>query len=156
MIDYVHLSYHVAIPERSFNQLMWKQWHINNEPYFIRSIKGIHLRYYPSKALFTIDGKLLALLHDTQVYNVDDIYGDDPDRFIFEVNSYLNRLLPHLDLDIRNFHVKRIDYCFNVKTEHVKTYLDFLNLAFKRCSNGKRINHVQEKNLNGSIYVKTK
>ena len=156
MIDYVHLSYHVAIPEHSFNQLMWKQWHINNEPYFIRSIRGIHLRYYPSKALFTIDGKLLALLHDTQVYNVDDIYGDDPDRFIFEVNSYLNRLLPHLDLDIRNFHVKRIDYCFNVKTEHVKTYLDFLNLAFKRCSNGKRINHVQEKNLNGSIYVKTK
>ncbi|MBR5224817.1 MAG: hypothetical protein IKV90_04020 [Clostridia bacterium] len=156
MIDYVHLSHLVNIPERAFNPIMWKEKTYPDEGrYFVRSIRGVHLRYYPSKTLFTIEGKLLMLLRDTQVHNVDDVYGADTDQFIKDINDHLNRLFPHPYFDIRDFYVYRIDYCFNINTRYVKTYLDFLNTAFARCENGNRINHVKEQNLDGSIYVRT-
>ena len=96
------------------------------------------------------------LLRDTQVLNVDDVYGADIDSFIMQINAYLNRLLTRPMLDIRWFKVKRIDYCFNIKTDHVQTYLDFMTKAFMCVNKRSRKNYAQEKKLKGSVYGKTK
>lgn len=157
MIDYVHLVYDVHIPRSRFDSMKWyRALTMDGEECFVHVLRGVKIRYYPERERMTIKGKLLMLLRDTQVQNVDDVYGADTERFIEDINAYLNRLVPSASLDIRRFIVKRIDYCFNVKTEHVKTYIKFLNSAFERYDGGGRKNHAQEKGLEGSVYVKTK
>lgn len=96
------------------------------------------------------------MLHDTQVFNVDDIYGNDVKNFVCEINEYIAGLASVSGPDICNFQVSRVDYCFNIWTPHVKAYLDVMNAGFKLSNNGTRINYVQEKKLSGSVYVKTK
>ena len=58
-------------------------------------------------------------------------------------------------LDVRAFEVKRIDYCFNVQTPYVDTYLDLLSMAFEHRANENRVDYTRENNLYGSLYVKT-
>jgi hypothetical protein len=95
------------------------------------------------------------LLFDTQVLNFDDIYGLDTEAFINDINEYLNKLFTTPIIDIRSFHVTRIDYCFNVHTERVDTYIEFFNKAFKMINSSVRKNYTLEKDLSGSAYIKT-
>ncbi|MBP3646673.1 MAG: hypothetical protein J6K55_09640 [Clostridia bacterium] len=88
--------------------------------------------------------------------NVDDIYGTNLESFLTDVNDLLNQLFTHPVLDIRSFRATRLDYCFNVKTSYVSMYIDLLNRAFRMTNNGSRVNHVQENQLSGSVYIKTK
>ena len=50
---------------------------------------------------------------------MDDIYGNNPEAFIAALNARLSFLLPKAGIDIRDFEVKRIDYCFNIRTAYV-------------------------------------
>lgn len=52
--------------------------------------------------------------------------------------------------------VTRIDYCFNVCTPFVQTYLNLLNRAFKINASNTRSNYALENGLAGSVYVKPK
>ena len=97
----------------------------------------------------------MMLLRDTQVQNVDDVYGANTDQFIADINAYLNHLLTRPLLDIRAFDVKRIDYCFNVQTPYVDTYLDLLSTAFEHRANENRVDYTRENDLYGSVYIKT-
>ena len=156
MIDYVHLTLTIDIHPRSFHQLMWtKNKTADGEPYFYHGLRGVHIFYYPCRQRLTIRGKLLMLLRDTQVQNVDDVYGANTDQFIADINVYLNHLLTCPLLDIRVFEVKRIDYCFNVQTLYVDTYLDLLSMAFEHRANENRVDYTRENNLYGSVYIKT-
>lgn len=94
------------------------------------------------------------LLHDTQVQNIDDIYGSCTDLFLDELNEALDKLFPHPVFDIRDFKVTKIDYCFNIQTPHVDTYISFLEKAFRMTNSGK-VNFTDEHNLSGSVYIKT-
>ena len=155
MIDYVHLKHPIQIPTKHFNSMTWnRQKTDNGQIYFQRSIRGVKLRYYTESQTFTIAGKILMLLYDTQVQNVDDIYGSRTDLFIEELNAELNSPFPSPILDIRQFSVSRIDYCFNVETPYVSTYLGFLQKAFSMTNTG-RTNFTEEKNLSGSVYIRT-
>lgn len=156
MIDFVHLLLKEKV-EKKFSSLKWtRKLTPDGEAFYFHGLRGVEIRYYPDRPLISIKGKLLLLLHDTQVLNVDDIYGKDTDRFIAEVNNYLNRLFSTVHLDIRNFSVSRMDYCFNVKTPYVGVYIDFLGRAFRNCNQGRRVDYVQENALYGSVYIKTK
>lgn len=155
MIDYVRLSCDVAIHPKQLKSMKWYCSMINNsERTYLHTHNGVRIRYYPERGKISINGKLLMLLHDTQVLNVDDVYGADTGRFITELNAYLNQLFTSPLLNICRFKVSRIDYCFNVKTSHVQVYLDFMSKALK-LANSKRVNYTQEKNLSGSVYVRT-
>lgn len=157
MIDYVHLACDAHIRRNELHPMKWYQNDMpDGEITHVHTIRGVRIRYYPERARITIKGKILMLLHDTQVLNVDDVYGTDVERFISEINNYLNSLFTRSMLDVRWFEVKRIDYCFNVKTKHVSTYLDFLSVAFDRVNQGSRINFTRENDLEGSVYIKTK
>lgn len=157
MIDYVHLACDAHIHRKQLRQTRWYEAVINNsEVTYVHEHRGVRIRYYPDRKRIAIKGKILMLLHDTRVWNVDDLYGADVELFVAEINNYLNGLFTRPMLDIRWFEVKRIDYCFNVKTAHVKDYLGFLSMAFERMNRGKRVNFTREKNLEGSVYVKTK
>lgn len=156
MIDFVHLLLKEKV-EGKLSSLKWtKKLTPDSETFYFHGFRGVEIRYYPERPLISIKGKLLMLLHDTLVLNVDDIYGKDTDRFVAEVNNYLNRLFSTVHLDIRNFSVSRLDYCFNVKTPYVSVYIDFLSTAFQKCNQGRRVDYVQENALYGSVYVKTK
>lgn len=157
MIDYVRLACDVDIHPKQLNPMKWYSAIVDNfEQTYVHDHRGVRVRYYPERGLVTIRGKILMLLHDTQVLNVDDVYGTDTERFVKEINAYLNRLFTTPLLDIRWFRVTRIDYCFNVQTDHVQGYIDFMSVAFQRCNGEKRINYTEEEKLNGSVYVKTR
>lgn len=156
MIDYLCLSSDVNIHPKQLKSMKWYSSIINNtEQTYLHTHNGVRIRYYPERGKISIKGKLLMLLHNTQVQNVDDVYGADTERFITELNAYLNQLFTAPLLDIRWFKVSRIDYCFNVKTPHVQAYLDFMGKALKQLANNKRVNFTLEKNLSGSVYVRT-
>lgn len=156
MIDYVRMSTAIAIPDHAFRGAGWHEYRIKVGTLIrYHRFRGVWIRYYPELYRMTISGKLLMLLEDSEVLNVDDVYGADIPQFIDDLNEYLNALFLYPVIDVREFHVTRIDYCYNVKTPHVKAYLDFLNKAFRLTNRGQRINYVQEKGLTGSVYIKT-
>ena len=157
MIDFLRLRTEITIHHNTFRMEFWHKRNIENGQYYYLHIhRGVKLRYYPHTRNFLIDGKILMLLYDTQVLNFDDIYGLDTEAFIADMNEYLNKLFNRPILDIRNFRVTRIDYCFNVTTEHVNTYIDFFNKAFRNIGATTRINYTLENSLHGSAYIKTK
>lgn len=156
MIDTVHLTADLVLSDKAFHQMMWFLCNTpDGETYVQHRREGIRINYYPNRKRLNISGKLIRLLYDSDVLNVDDLYGSNLELFLNRIDQYLNALFTHPVISIRDFRVRRIDYCFNIKTPHVKLYLDFLNTAFERCNNGRRVNHVREHRLNGSVYVKT-
>ena len=156
MIDFVKLRYNIQIPHEYFSPEIWRSGITESgQPYFWHTIRGVDLKYYTFTERFTINGKILMLLHDTQVQNFDDIYGAETEMFLDELNEKLNGLFPCQILDIRDFTVTRIDYCVNVETSSVKEYLEFLTQAFEKVNKGKRVNFTAEKGLHGSVYIKT-
>lgn len=156
MIDTVHLTADLTLSDKAFHQMMWFLCNTpDGEPYVQHRREGIRINYYPERKRLNISGKLIRLLHDTDVLNVDDLYGSNLELFLNRIDQYLNALFTRPVISFRDFRVRRIDYCFNIKTPHVKLYLDFLNTAFERCNTGRRVNHVREHQLNGSVYVKT-
>ena len=156
MIDYVRLRTNIAISAKQIKRNMWKKASLEDGLfYYWYAFRDVYLRYYPHTEHFLIDGKILMLLYDTQVLNFDDIYRLDTEAFIEDINEYLNKLFTAPIIDIHSFHVTRIDYCFNVTTEHVDSYIDFFNRAFKLINSPTRKNFTLEKGLNGSAYIKT-
>ena len=156
MIDLVHLSLDIPLTPDCFVPSLWSNRMTEQGEFYLSHAKeGIGIRYYPHRERMTIFGKLIRLLRNTRILNVDDLYGINTESFIREVNVYLNRLCTRPLLDIRSFKVKRIDYCFNVKTAYVGEYIRFLNEAFKRCDSGHRVNHTERHKLDGSTYIKT-
>lgn len=157
MIDTVHLTADLVIPMNAFQQKKWFACHTpDGECYIQHRKKGVRVNYYPERQRIHIRGKILKLLLNTDVLNVDDLYGTNLELFLDQLDEYLNALFIHPLIQIRTFKVLRIDYCFNIKTPCVGQYLSFLNNAFDRCNNSCRVNHVRKKNLTGSVYVKTR
>ena len=156
MIDYVKLKYNIAIPDKCFSSCKWKKGKTDDgQPFYWHTIRGVKLRYYTESQLFTVNGKILMLLHDTQVQNFDDIYGAERDLFLNEVNDAINHLFPAPLLDIRDFTVSKIDYCINVETPYVNEYVDFLSRAFQMTNKGTRVDYADDNSLSGSVYVRT-
>lgn len=156
MIDYVKLKYRISIPNNYFSSQKWKKSKTEDgQPFYWYTLRGVKLHYYTESELFTINGKILMLLHDTQVQNFDDIYGGERDLFLNEINEVINRRFPSPILDIRNFTVSKIDYCVNVETPYVEEYIDFLSRAFQMTNKGARVDYAGEHCLTGSVYVKT-
>lgn len=154
MIDYVSLYTQINIPKGNFSPLTWALIHGEKGSFFFKKMRTVKIKYHIETRRFSITGKLINLFYDTQVLNVDDIYGRDIERFTKEVNEYLSRLTG-VKIDINAFTVARVDYCFNVETPFVQTYLDVLNGAFKTVDTGKRMNFSAENKTPGSVYVKT-
>ena len=98
----------------------------------------------------------MTWLHDTQVANVDDLYGADIQGFVNEINAYLQSLVEAPMVDICEWETYRIDYCFNIKTPYVSEYLNVMNEGFRMSNTGSRVNYPEEKGLSGSSYIKTK
>lgn len=157
MIDSVKLSKDIFIPETYLRPGLWHSYILKDgSDIRVHHYNGVWFCYYPESGRLKISGKLMKLLENTEVLNVDDIYGLDLPQFIDDLNAYINSLFTVPIIDVSTFRVSRIDYCFNVKTDYVKEYLDFLNNAFRLTDTGQRTNYVQEKNLKGSVYIKTK
>ena len=154
MIDYVSLYTQICIPKKNFSPLVWARIYKETGNFFFKKIGTVKLRYFHETQRFLITGKLINLFYATQVLNVDDIYGRDIERFVAEVNQYLSRITG-IPINIREFTVSRIDYCFNVETPFVKAYLDLLNNAFRTGDAGHRRNFSIEHQTPGSVYIKT-
>lgn len=157
MIDSVRLSADIFLDDELFDWSVWQRHTYRNgtRNYFTRQNK-VWIRYYPDNCHLIIDGKLFTMLYDTDVLNVDDHYGNNLESFLTDINNIINTLFTHPVLDIRSFRATRLDYCFNVKTPYVSTYIDLLNHAFHMANSGSKVNHIHEKHLTGSVYIKTK
>lgn len=74
MIDYVHLACDAHI---RWNELHPMKWYRDDMPdgeiTHVHTHRGVRIKYYPARERITIKGKILMLLHDTQVRNVDDV-----------------------------------------------------------------------------------
>ncbi len=155
MIDYVRLFQKIPIHKKQFQQTLCHEATTQDGSVFLwYKFRAVTVRYYLSTQNLVISGKLITLLHDTQVLNFDDIYGHLKDDFLDELNEKINRLFTRPLINLRDFLVTRIDYCFNVETPYVKEYIDFLTVAFRRTNNGHRVNFTEKKGLSGSVYIK--
>lgn len=156
MIDFLHAHIEIHIPQNCFRWMLWKKGTSENGNInYWYQCNGVKLHYYPWNHHLTIKGKLIRLLHDTWVQNPDDLYNDELQLFIDQINAKLNGLFTRPLLDIRDFTVTRLDYCFNVYTEYVKEYIDFLNVAFRTTDKNVRKNYAEEAQVYGSVYIKT-
>ena len=124
--------------------------------YWLHRYREASVLYYPQTGKWSINGKVMTWLHDTQVANVDDLYGTDLQGFVNEINAYLQSLVEAPMLDILIWETYRIDYCFNIKTPYVSDYLDVMNEGFRMSNTGARVNYPEERGLSGSSYIKTK
>ena len=154
MIDYVSMYIQIYIPRRNFSPMTWSLVKRDTGNFYYKKIRTAKLRYFVETQRFLVTGKLINLFYDTQVLNVDDLYGRDTHRFINEVNEYLFKITG-IQMDILNFTVSRIDYCFNVETQFVQAYLDLLNRAYKTIDTRQRRNFSIEHKTPGSVYIKT-
>ena len=87
MIDYVSLYTQINIPKGNFSPLTWALMHGEKGSFFFKKIRTVKIKYHIETQRFLITGKLINLFYDTQVLNVDDIYGRDIERFTKEVNQ---------------------------------------------------------------------
>ena len=71
MIDYVSLYTQIHIPRKNFSNLTWSLIEKNTGNYFFKKIGTVKLRYFIETQRFIITGKLINLLYDTQVLNVN-------------------------------------------------------------------------------------
>ena len=157
MIDYVHLTTTYPVSEDVFENTHWSRFTFKDgTPVIYHRQHAVWIRYYPLKGRWTITGKIITLLFDTQVANVDDVYGSDLQAFAADINDCLQGLVNIPIPDILEWEVSRIDYCFNILTPYVDAYLDVMNEGFRMANNGSRVNYTQQKKLTGSAYVKTK
>ena len=154
MIDYLTMLDYITIDKKDFSPLRWTKIRNENNEYYWHRYNSVDIRYYPNKAIFLIKGKISTLFSDSQVKNVDDIFGVDTEKFIDSVNSKLRTLCETDSIDIRTFKVVRIDYCFNVKTPYVTEYLKFMSDAFQHKNKGRRIDFTHDRGLSGSLYIK--
>lgn len=156
MIDYVSMYTEICIPPELFKKELWQiDTTDDNKIYYKYKKRATYMYYYPETPAFRIKGKIITLLHDTQVLNLDDLYGRDVDRFINEFNKELNALFTEPLFDIRSFTPTRLDFCYNIKTDFVDQYIHFFNDAFSFIDADTRKNYTQEAQKEGSCYVKT-
>lgn len=157
MIDFIHLKTQDFVPVEALKAKYWRKRELEDGTvYWVHKCREASVLYYPQTGKWSINGKILTWLHDTQVANVDDLYCTDLQEFVNEINTYLQGLVEAPMVDICEWETYRIDYCFNIKTPYVREYLDVMNEGFRMSSAGTRVNHVDERGLSGSVYIKTK
>lgn len=157
MIDSVTLNREVFLPPGELSEMTWSKYeNAQSGTCYFTNRNGVTIKYYPNSGRLEIRGKILRLVNNSNVKNVDDVYGMDIDRFVRDINRAFNRLFHTAEFDLRDFTATRMDYCFNVQTDFVQTYLDFLASAFEAVKNGNRINYSAERGLSGSVYIKPK
>lgn len=156
MIDFVRCHSQIPLTPGHFVKEFWNPITLRDGSMMLwHRTRAVSVHYYLNTKRLVISGKLITLLHDTQVSNFDDLYGDLREQFIDEFNAAINCLFTMPVVDIRNFEVTRIDYCFNVETPYVTQYIDFLTTAFERTNTGgRRINHTARCGLHSSVYIK--
>ena len=157
MIDFIHIKTQNLVPVEELKAEYWEKRELTDGTvYWLHKFREASLRYYPQTGKWTIKGKIMTWLHDTQVANVDDLYGADIQGFVNEINAYLQSLVEAPMVDICEWETYRIDYCFNIKTPYVSEYLNVMNEGFRMSNTGSRVNYPEEKGLSGSSYIKTK
>ena len=154
MIDYVSMNKILPIQKSTFKPSKWHREVSGEGDYYWYHFRGVTVRYYFETQRLLIMGKLITLLHDTQVQNFDDVYGGETELFLDEVNACINDLFTQPVVDVREFSVTRIDYCFNVDTPFVRDYLVFLRRAFQMVNTGAKTDFAAKNGLNGSVYIK--
>lgn len=154
MIDYLALYDYIKIDERKLSVLRWTKIENKYNEYYIHTHNTIAIKYYPRKAIILVRGKISNLFSDSQVQNVDDLFGAETERFIDAVNDKLRMLFETDTIDVRTFKATRIDYCFNVKTPYVTEYLNFMSAAFQHRNKGRRTDFTHDRDLSGSLYIK--
>lgn len=157
MVDHVHLYSDVYIADDMFREGIWRKCTVKDGTLrYVTRIKSVVFWYNPFRGRLKIEGKILQMEIDSQVLNPDDVYEADIPQYVEDMNRHLNDLFNGLQLDICEFYVRRIDYCFNVYTDYVKEYLDFMTTAFHQANTDVRVNFTERRNLNGSVYIKTR
>lgn len=155
MIDYISINKIIMLDKWMFIEGRWAERTLDaGEIYLWAKIAGVIVRYYWNSQRLLVLGKPITLLNNSQVQNYDDIYGGMRDEFLDAVNDRLNDLFLEPVIDVREFMVTRIDYCFNIETPYVQEYLSFLRRAFQKTDTGARIDHTAKHGLHGSVYVK--
>lgn len=155
MIDYISVNKVIELDEWAFAEGRWAKGTLDTgEVYLWAKIAGVIVRYYWDSQRLMVLGKLITLLYNSQVQNFDDIYGGMRDEFLDAVNDRLNGLFMEPVIDLREFVVTRIDYCFNIETPYVQEYLAFLSRAFQKTDTGARVDHTAKYGLHGSVYIK--
>ena len=157
MIDFIHLKTQNFIPVAALKPEFWQKRELEDGTiYWLHRYREASVLYYPQTGKWSIKGKIMTWLHDTQVANVDDLYGTDSQGFVNEINAYMQSLVEAPMVDILEWETYRIDYCFNIKTPYVSDYLAVMNEGFRMSNTGSRVNYPEEKGLSGSSYIKTR
>lgn len=181
MIDKITMNSIIPI-HPSVYQSGWRRF---KQLYFL-DYHGLKLLYAPLTQRLTIKGRLIMLsAQRDRVTNLDTpwrgiadveviqhhsiIDGErhirydlkpiiqDMESLVLEINVDLSHLL-QTAIDIREFQVTYSEFCFNVYTEHVGTYISLFNQIFARRDPAKYKDYVIEndRSSDSSFYIKSK
>lgn len=155
MIDYIRVYREIQLRPEDFVPELWHERTLPDGTEYLWTARDrVIVRYYRNRNRLMIHGKILRLVCRTDVQNFDDIYGNLTEEFMDEVNDQLNSLFVEPKVDIREFIVTRMDYCFNVDTPYVKEYILALQQAFQSVTAGNRIDFTAVYRKYGSVYIK--
>jgi hypothetical protein len=129
--------------------------------YYINRNKRIERMMVKGKLIYAVGGlSKHDIIGDLQTGIVNK-YGElvDLDLAVDNINVTIKEVFG-IDLDVRKFNVKYIEFCCNVWTPHTGKYIELFNLIYKSKNNDCRHNWVIDKDtsrgLDTSFYVKAR
>lgn len=136
MIDSVRFQ--TTIPQDKLLKSKWTKEKVpkgkyKGEEYYRAFMDGIWLGYYPLTKSLIISGRIINIICHNRISNFDDLFTTQEEIITFfrNFNKRLNEYFQDIKIDITKLKVTKIDYCFNLKTEYVDTYIKFFNDYFK-------------------------
>ena len=160
MIDSVRL--HSTFYKDDIDVSTWNEVLTKDGLYYQIFINGVWLAYYPNTHSLIISGRILKLVHNERSKNLDDIFVDIADltEFFCSINKVVNQYIINKKFDVLKMKTSKIDFCVNIFTPWVDTYVTLFNLIYVHYKDTrfKRYkNYVYENDLeyNSSFYLKT-
>lgn len=151
------------VPIKNVNTSEWKNY--NNEwvqEWYFTNIGKVKLKYSAFTQNLIIEGRIINLITKSYYLNFDDFEEDQATikKFYDKANKLIAHKFLNCSFDISKMKVTQIEYSFNINTEHVNQYIEFLNLIYhqnkaKVFSRYTNYTECQLNKFSGSFYLKT-
>lgn len=172
MIDKVRLKRRCNLDISRFNQRRFtydtQMFEEEEYRYYKYNCSGVTISYSTRSSILAVEGRLINLsVAPNRVDTLDMLWaGIEPSNSaesenLEDILDRLNNTLLDLTgyrMDISRFTVSYIEICFNIRTEHVGSYLHIFNETFKYNNKSRYTNYITmaRKDWQTGFYIKTK
>lgn len=161
IVDFVKMK--ITVPPENIKTSEWKN---NSEKYgydwYFANIGKVKLKYSTLYQNLIIEGRIINFITKSYYLNFDDFEESKLaiTQMRIKANESISNKLVKYNIDIFKAKLTQIEFSFNIETNYVKQYIDFLNLIYSQNKEKIFIRHkiYEEHSSNdssGSFYLKT-